>query len=999
MKLKFDANLQYQLDAIQCVTNLFEGQITSATGAQTVLGSLAGTLPMEISELGISNPPLLSETTLHQNLQTIQERNQLAQSPALMGYEESNKTAYPFPNFSVEMETGTGKTYVYLRTLFELNQKYGFKKFIIVVPSVAIREGVLSSITLMRDHFRGLYNNIPFDHFVYSSKDLSKVRQFTTSNEIQIMIINIQAFQKDAGDIENYSQLTEEQQKKLNVIHQERDQMTGRRPIEFVQAARPIVIIDEPQSVDTTAKSRRAIKTLKPLFCLRYSATHLNPYNLLYKLDPIRAYDMGLVKQIEVASIQAEDNFNQVYLRLDHIGYANKAKSPHAKVTLHEDSKTGPKTKKITLKQGTDLSEQTNRPGYEGYIVTNICAESGMEHVEFANGKMLELNQEEGGMGDDILKAQIRQTIEEHFKKERKFKDKGIKVLSLFFIDKVDNYRSYDDEGQPQKGKLAQWFEACFQEISQKPFYQGLLPYPVEQLHDGYFSVDKRRGKVVGLKDTNGSTLADSETYELIMRDKERLLSSDEPLRFIFSHSALKEGWDNPNVFQICTLREMGTERERRQTLGRGLRLPVNQDGTRIFDETINKLTVIANESFEDYAKGLQADMERDLGEGFKFGRLQPIAFTPIVDPATDEPLGQDASKKLWKTLIESGYLTAEGDLTKKFNPEEKGFSLTLPEELAPLRAAITDEMKRYVFKNRIVNARDRTTLKYNKRIELNPDFKALWDKIGHQTRYSVEFQTTALIERASDKIAKMELIQSVLLKVDKTAVNISKAGVESTLVLESGLQKVQPHTYLPDLLAFLQRETELTRHTLVSILKQSNRLKDFTVNPQSFMSETAKLINRALQEMLVDGIKYERLADQHYAMRLFEQKEIETYLSRLYTVQSQDARTPYDYVPYDSEVERDIAQKLDTAENVKFFCKLPQWFTIPTPLGTYNPDWAIVKEDDNKLYLVRETKSTPDRDQRRDIENRKIDCGQAHFNALGVNFKTATNIHEVLSI
>ncbi len=998
MKLKFDANLQYQLDAIQSVTDLFEGQTTSAMGDQMRLGSFAGDLPMEINELGISNPNLLSETALHKNLQAIQERNLLEQSPALMGYEESNKTAYPFPNFSVEMETGTGKTYVYLRTLFELNQKYGFKKFIIVVPSVAIREGVLSSITLMRDHFRGLYNNVPFDHFVYSSKDLSKVRQFTTSNEIQIMIINIQAFQKDAGDIESYDQLTEEQQKKLNVIHQERDQMRG-RPIEFVQAARPVVIIDEPQSVDPTAKSKRAIKTLKPLFCLRYSATHKNPYNLLYKLDPIRAYDMGLVKQIEVASIQAADNFNQVYLRIDQIGYAGKAKTPHAKATLHEDSKTGPKAKKITLKQGTDLSDQTNRPGYDGYIVTNICAEPGLEHVEFANGKMLELSQEEGGMGDDVLKAQIRQTVEEHFKKERKFKNQGIKVLSLFFVDKVNNYRSYDDDGHPQKGKLAQWFEECFQEISQKSLYKGLLPYSAEELHDGYFSVDKKRGKVVGLKDSNGSTIADGETYELIMKDKERLLSQDEPLRFIFSHSALKEGWDNPNVFQICSLREMGTERERRQTLGRGLRLPVNQDGTRIFDETINKLTVIANESFEDYAKGLQADMEADLGKDFKFGRLQAIAFTPLIDPVTDEPLGQHASKKLWKTLIENGYLTAEGDLTEKFNPAEKGFALELPEELVPLRAAITDEMQRYVFKNRIVDARDRTTLKYNKRIELNPDFKALWDKICHQTRYSVEFQTNKLIERAAEKIAKMEAIQPIRLQIDKTALGVSKAGVEGRLVLETGSQEIQHHTQLPDLLAFLQRETELTRHTLVSILKTSDRLKDFIINPQYFMTETAKLINRALQEMLVDGIKYERIANQHYAMRLFEQEEIETYLSRLYTVQSKDERTPYDHVPFDSEVEREIAEKLDTDENVKFFCKLPPWFTIPTPLGTYNPDWAIVKEDDNKLYLVRETKSTHDRDKRRDIENRKIDCGQAHFNALGVNFKTATDIREVLSV
>jgi len=418
------------------------------------------------------------------------------------------------------METGTGKTYVYLRTLFELNRKYGFKKFIIVVPSIAIREGVLSSINLMRDHFKGLYDNVPFDHFVYSSNDLSKVRQFSVGNEIQIMIINIQAFQKDAGDMVDYSKLSEEKRKKLNIIHQEQDKMSGRRPIEYVQSTHPVVIIDEPQSVDNTPKSKSAIQTLKPLLCLRYSATHVNPYNLLYNLDPIRAYDMRLVKQIVVDSIRAGDNFNEAFIRLDKIGYAKNAKTPHAKATIHEVKRGTPRPKSITLKQGTDISEQTNRAGYDGYIVTNICAEEGLEHVEFANGKVLEVHQEEGGMSDEVLKTQIQQAVEEHLKKERKLKNKGIKVLSLFFIDRVANYRWYDDEGNPQKGKLAKWFEESFQEISEKPFYKGLLGYPVEQLHNGYFSVDKKRGKIVSLKDTRGNTKADEETYELIMKDK-----------------------------------------------------------------------------------------------------------------------------------------------------------------------------------------------------------------------------------------------------------------------------------------------------------------------------------------------------------------------------------------------------------------------------------------------------------------------------------------------
>lgn len=990
MKLKFDAHLEYQQEAISAITDLFEGLPPKQGEFEISFSPQEGMLGF--SELGVGNQLQLDEEQLFKNLHRVQERNNISKSPRLF---EAGDT-YEFPNFSIEMETGTGKTYVYLRSIFELNRKYGFKKFIIVVPSVAIREGVLSSINLMGDHFKGLYDNTPFDHFVYSSKDLSKVRQFAASNEIQIMIINIQAFQKDAGEIEDYSTLTDEQRRGLNIIHQEQDRMSGRRPIEYVQTTNPMVIIDEPQSVDTTPKAKRAIKTLNPLLCFRYSATHVNPYNLLYKLDPIRAYDMRLVKQIEVSSIRSEENFNEVFIRIDSIGYAKNAKTPHAKASIHEDTSTGPKEKKITLNQGTDISQQTNRAGYDGFIVSNISAEPGFEHVEFTNGKFFEPGQEEGGMGEEVLKEQIRQAVEAHFIKEKRLKDKGIKVLSLFFIDRVAHYRWYDEEGNPRKGKIAGWFEEAYQECSQKPLFKGLLNYPVGELHNGYFSADRKKGQVVALKDTRGTTKADEETYELIMRDKERLLSVDEPLRFIFSHSALKEGWDNPNVFQICSLREMGTERERRQTLGRGMRLPVNQEGERIFDENINKLTVIASESFEDYARGLQEDIENDTK--IKFGRIEKIAFARLIDDETGQELGQETSKRLWQSLVDKGYLGEVGDITDKFSPEKEGFRLEVPEEFEPMRAVITDEMKRYVFKGRIKNARERRDLKYNKRVELNEDFKALWEKINKKTRYAVEFETDDLISRAADKIRKMDDIQPVRIFVDKTAVEITEAGVESGRVLSSRIEESRSYRFLPDILAFLQRETELTRHTLVEILQQSNRIKDFSTNPQAFMTNVARLINRALHEIVVDGIKYERIEGQFYAMRLFEEKEIEEYLSRLYKAQSEDNRTPYDYVPFDSEVEKEVAKKLDSHEGVKFFCKLPRWFVVPTPLGNYNPDWAVVAGHDEKLYLVRETKSTHDSDKRRETENRKVECGKAHFKALGVNFKVATTIHEVLA-
>ena len=360
--------------------------------------------------------------------------------------------------------------------------------------------------------------------------------------------------------------------------------------------------------------------------------------------------------------------------------------------------------------------------------------------------------------------------------------------------------------------------------------------------------------------------------------------------------------------------------------------------------------------------------------------------------------MGQDASEKVWKALVDNGYLNDAGDITDKFTPEKEGFSLEVPEELEPLRAALVDEMKRYVFKNRIVNARERRNLAYNKRVELNEDFKELWSRINKKTRYRVEFQTEDLITRAVNKIGKMETIQAVQILIDKTEVELSEAGVEGGKVLDSKTQTATAVRFLPDILAFLQRETELTRGTLVEILKRSSRLAEFKANPQAFMTETAKLINRALNELVIDGIKYERLEGQVYEMRLFEEREIEDYLGRLYEVQSSDDRTPYDFVPFDSEVERDVAEKLDSNEAVKFFCKLPSWFVVPTPLGSYNPDWAVMLERDSKLYLVRETKDTHDRDKRRDTENRKIDCGRAHFDALGVDFEVATNITEVLT-
>lgn len=993
MKLKFDSNLEYQLEARQSVTDLFEGLPKEHDDLSIDLGKADGGI---FDELGIGNRSTLYSEQILINLQNIQYRNHIPKSRALI----EKDSLYSFPNFSIEMETGTGKTYVYLRTIFELNKLYGFKKFIIVVPSIAIREGVTSSIRDMKAHFKGLYDNVVFDDFVYQSKDLSRVRQFAVNNEVQIMVINIQAFQRDAGENIDFNSLSEDQKKTLNIIHQEQDKMSGRRPIEYVQATNPILIIDEPQSVDNTDKSQKAIRNLNPLFCLRYSATHINPYNLIYQLDPIRAYDMRIVKQIEVIDASGGQDFNQTLVRLDGVGYWPKtSKNPQAKLTIYEDTSNGPREKQVKVKHGTDISEHTNRNDYDGYLITNISAEPDNEYIEFQNGIIIPLLHESEGVGDERMKSQIRQTIEQHFMKEKKMKGLGIKALSLFFIDHVKNYRWYDENGIRQKGKIAQWFEELYTEISNMPMYKGISVLTAQEVHDGYFSTDKKKGKIIEELDTTGGTAKDDETYQLIMKHKGKLLDENEPLRFIFSHSALREGWDNPNVFQICTLREMGTDRERRQTIGRGLRLPVNQFGDRVYDEQINRLTVIANETFENFAKGLQSDIETaiDPSGEFRFGRISPTVFTSLLDPTGTDYLSHEESAELWQHIQGQGYIDSKGDFMPTFKPESSDFSLRLPEKFSGMDRDVINRMNRFLPREFVKDGRTRRKLTYNKRIELNPDFKILWDKISKKTKYSVEFKTEELVRRAVDKIKLMSEIRQVRIEITKRDLEIKESGVEGGRITSNRISFVSNKQSLPDILTYLQRETELTRGTLVKILKQSARLKDFAVNPAMYMTEVAKLINRALHELVIDGIKYELIAGQSYEMRLFEQQEIEEYFDRLYTITSQDNRTPFDFIAYDSDKEQQIAKLLDLDDRVRFFCKLPRWFKVSTPLGDYNPDWALVVEENQKLYLVRETKSTLERDMRRETENRKVDCGKAHFKTLGVNFKDAKTIFEVL--
>lgn len=992
MKLQFDPNQRFQLDAVAAITDLFDGQPQGAPEYAVInMGAGAGLFAgQQQTELGAGNQLLVAEAKLLANARVIQTRHDIEVADTAAALEAWKLFDGPAnqerlcPHFAVEMETGTGKTYVYLRTVFELSRRYGFQKFIIVVPSVAIREGVLKNIEITAEHFRALYNNLPFEHFVYDARKVNRLRQFATSNTLQILVINIDAFRKNFTGTET--------EQKSNVIYKESDKLSGRQPIEFVQAARPIVIIDEPQSVDSTDKAQEAIKALNPLCTLRYSATHRNPYNLVYRLDPVRAFELKLVKQIVVASAAADGAVNDAFVRVEQIKYHPKIQ---AKLRIHVQGPDGPKEKAVTVKQGADLFMLSNeRANYaQGYSVAEINAEPGSEFIRFNNGRTLRLGEETGGMREDVWRAQIKHTIKRHLEKELQVRARGIKVLSLFFIDRVANYRDYDGAGQPVKGKFAQAFEAELAALAKEERYSELewLKQTMDKIHNGYFAQDKKGV----LKDTRGDTQADDEVYNLIMKEKEQLLSLDEPLRFIFSHSALREGWDNPNVFQICTLNETRSAVKKRQEIGRGLRLPVNQNGQRVFDESVNKLYVMANESYEDFAKALQTEYEEECGVTFgKVSLTALIKLIRVVD-GKEQPIGREAAEAIRTSLIEQKMLDAESRIQPAFDPKRKDFKLELPEALRELEPSVIDLLSAYQIERHIRRERDDKPNRLKKQIMLSPEFVALWDRIKPKTTYRVEFETQKLVDRAVDAIKQMEKIDAPKVQVTTGQIGVTKGGISTTAVSAAEEQANYGNHLLPDLLAYLQNETELTRSTLVRILKESGRLHEFFNNPQRFLDAVAAILRYVLHRLLVDGIKYERIdgggSEGEWEMLLFKNEELINYLTAL-----QVNKSVYEYVVYDSEVEREFAQKLDQRTDIKLFVKLPSWFEIDTPLGKYNPDWAIVKQDDKTLYLVRETKGTRDFLKLRTSEADKVRCGKRHFEALGVPFAVAVSADEV---
>lgn len=1045
MKLKFQ-NQTFQTDAVNAVVDLFIGQDKRHSIFSVDLESQMNILQ---NDYGIGNLLRIGKNRLLDNMHAIQKRNNL---PLTDNVDDMR--------FCIEMETGTGKTYVYTKTIFELHKRYGFTKFIIVVPSVAIREGVYKSFEITKEHFATQYDNVPYRYFVYNSAKLSDVRQFATSSNIEVMIINIDAFKKAE-----------------NIINQVQDRLNGETAMRYIQDTNPVVIVDEPQSVDNTPKAREAIESLNPLCVLRYSATHREKINLLYRLTPVDAYQMGLVKQICVSSNTIESGFNKPYVRLLSVSQEGGFK---AKIELDVMGKNGKVSRKtLTVRPGSDLYLLSGeRELYDGYVISGIDCTAGWESIEFTNTETLHLGKAIGSVDDNVMKrAQIRRTIEIHLEKELRYSDMGIKVLSLFFIDEVSKYRTAEGE----KGIYAKMFEECYEELIALPKFVELKDrFPSRDgIHDGYFSQDKK-GK---FKDTRGDTQADYDTYNTIMKDKEWLLSFDCPLRFIFSHSALKEGWDNPNVFQVCTLIEQKSTFTCRQKIGRGLRLCVNQGGERIEDKNINILHVMANESFAEFAETLQKEIEEE--SGVKFGVLQIDLFSGISYTETiinvktidmhdanqileylarndfttiggkptekakaaiiegvmaipselegvkeqiatainqnegvtadslvgtsyrelitvDKTISYEEAAELMTHFEKKGYITKSGKIKDTMKNDLLAGTLDLPPQFEMARKSLENIISRA---NKIPPIRDASRdvmVRLNKKAILTPEFLDLWDKIKQKTVYRVQIDTEQLVADSVKQLAAMPPVPKTRLVSQTADINIRYEGVTHTEREIRATDIQEDYAFLPDILAIVSEEALLTEATVLRILEESGRGKDFVRNPQLFMEQFIEVVKNNRYRLAIDSIRYVQLDGAEYcAQEIFNADELMANLDKNAVAVK---KSVYDHIIYDSStVERPFAVALDEDPDVKMFFKIPGTFKIKTPIGTYNPDWAVYLERDGvkKMYLVLETKGTTNLFNLRGSEQLKIHCGTRHFEALknGVEFKVATDWQNVKKI
>jgi type III restriction enzyme len=987
MKLKFKRQ-GYQTDAVKSVVDCFLSQ-PKANGSRYAIdpGRVATATPEALPGMetdGFANNKIVvPHEQLLENLQTVQRRQNLPISSAL------RSTSVCDVNLDVEMETGTGKTYCYIKTMFELNREYGWSKFIVVVPSIAIREGVSKSFEIMAEHFLEQYGK-RIRSFVYNSKELHNLESFSADAGINVMIINVQAFNARGEDARR--------------IYTELDDFQSRRPIDVIKKNRPILILDEPQKMEGKATTEK-LAEFTPLMILRYSATHKTEHNKVYRLDAIDAYNQKLVKKIAVRGITVKGLAGtSAYLYLESIRITTD-KPPEARAELEIQQKNGIKRVLRLLKKGDDLfSLSDGLEQYRGFVVSDINAIDNT--LSFTNGVVLDAGEATGDVNEAALRRiQIREAIKAHFEKEKLLFPQGIKVLSLFFIDEVAKYRSYDDAGE-QAGEYAKIFEeeyvAQLNEVltlEDIPYNRYLKGIPTEKTHNGYFSIDKKTKRLVNpdvkARGESAGEADDVDAYDLILKDKARLLSFEEPVRFIFSHSALREGWDNPNVFVICTLKHSDNTVSRRQEVGRGMRLSVTQNGDRMDDPAIvhkvNVLTVIANESYKDFVSGLQKDISASLSARPKKANEEYFKDKVLKTPTGDVKITPQMAKLIERYLIKNDYSDADEHVTEAYHKAKKEGTLApLPNELERYKEQIHQLVTTVFSTAQLPDVEDDRAGKVNPRNSNfeKREFQELWSRINRKAVYAVDFQTQELIDKcikAVDAELKVTPLQYTIIageQKDEADFDAVRTG-DAFQVKETATEKLTSSASSKvkyDLIGKLTESTQLTRRTIADILRGINVavFGQYKTNPENFIQEATRLINEQKATVIVEHLAYNPL-DETHSIDIFTQEKVD--LSKGFKAN----RHIYDYVFTDSSNERTFVGELDVSSEVVVYAKLPKAFQIPTPVGNYTPDWAIAFQSGKvkHVYFVAETKGDISSMQFRNIEEAKIKCALKFFSKI----------------
>lgn len=1029
MKLQFKEQ-DFQVNAVQAVVDCFEGQPLKTNrftlerskelirkAKQAASGEQSLDFGLE-EEIGYRNAAIqLMETQMLKNIQEVQKKNDLHESQQIER-PRGVKLGY---NLTIEMETGTGKTYTYIRSMYELHKKYGWSKFIVIVPSIAIREGVYKSFQVTQDHFQELYGH-KINPFIYNSGRPQDIENFASDSRISVMIINTQAFNARGKDARR--------------IYQELDQFGTRKPIEIIAQTNPILIIDEPQSVDG-ARTLESMQDFNPLFTLRYSATHKVEYNKIYRLDALDAYNKRLVKKIQVKGINLKGSTGtNGYLYLESISLST-TKPPYAVIEHEKRTATGSISKKrVKVAEGYNLYEQSgNMPAYKNQTVTEINGYLNKVVVggqDVYPGDILNDKDEHA-----FRRVQIRECILSHLQKEKQLFGQGIKVLSLFFIDTVEKYRVYDELGDQQLGEYAQIFEEeyekCLMENGQLLMTdEGQTPIDnsplsiynywkrdsASKVHNGYFSIDKK-GKTVDPTVKRGKEESeDVSAYDLIMKDKERLLSFEEPTRFIFSHSALKEGWDNPNVFQICALKhaESGSLTRRRQEVGRGMRLCVDKRGVRqdfelVGDQVheLNKLTVIASESYEAFAKGLQKEIADTLKDRPQKAEVDYFISKVITNEQGEElRLTEDDAKKLQFKLIVGEIIDEDYKITPKGKELIEQGKVPLPEKLEPYKESVCKLLQTIYTGGEFKPEDERQTviLNTNKNFA-KKEFQALWDKINLKTIYEVQFDTEQLIQDSKVKIdAQLNIGDRVYeVKTGELEDGTAEQMKEGSLVKESKRQymKLKNDLYsntVYDVIGEIEVQTNLTRRTIVEILKKIKQEKFLLIrkNPEEFIGKCSKLINEVKASLIIDHITYHKTEERHDSKTVFTNDKFALRKSELLK------KHIYDFLTSDSKIESDFATALENSTEVVVYAKLPKSFYVSTPVANYSPDWAIVFDKDKvrHIYFVAETKGSDSDMDLREIEKLKIHCATEHFKEISgaqVKFEKVSSYEKLMDI